>query len=240
MAARLAVSVKPAVAVSPERRRLLARVHQLKKRLGMDDDTYRDALYNMSHKRSAGDMTDSQLMETLNTWSRRLPEGERGPFTANLRAPSKLTEPFQRLIKALWINLNNLGALADGSDKALDAFVKRQAGVEALSFVRGHQAPAIIEALKDWLRREGLDFGDEIDGHAARVSLVIRQWAVLFKLRAVQLSFREALENWATRRLKLGRRGLSQLSEDQLDTLARDLGDWIRKVRPAASTGSEA
>ena len=232
MTAALRIS-KPSP-VPAERRRLLARLHQLKKRLGLDDDTYRDALYAMCQRRSAGDMTDSQILETLNAWSRRLPDNERGPFTSGLRAPSKLKEPYQRLIKALWINLYNLGALSDGSDKALDAFVKRQAGVEALSFVRAHQAPALVEALKDWLRRDGLDFGDEIDGHAARVSLVIRQWAVLFKLRAVQLSFREALESWATQRLKLGRRGLNQLSEDQLDTLARDLGDWIRKVKRGA------
>ncbi len=234
MAARRAAAAQKKPPVTTERRRLLARVHQLRVALGMDEDTYRDALYAMAHQRSAGDMTDSQLMETLKVWSGRLPVSERAPFTSGLRAGSKLREPYQRLIKALWINLHNLAALADGSDKALDAFVQRQSGVAALAVVRADKAPASIEALKDWLRREGLDFGDQIDAHAARASLVRRQWYALHKLGAVRLSFADALDAWASSFLHLGPRSIAGLSVDQLDAVARELGSWLRREKAKA------
>ncbi len=217
-------------AVSPERRRLLARVHQLRQRLGMDEDTYRDALWAQSHQRSAADMTDSQLMETLHRWSQRLPEGERAAFTST-RAASGLKEPFQRHIRALWIDLYHLGELSDGGDAALDAFVARQAKVTALRFLRAEAAPAVAEALKSWLARVGAEIPASADGHTARLIVLRAQWARLRALGALRMDTFGALSRWASTTLKLGARNVEQMSDDQLDHLIREAGAWVRRVK---------
>lgn len=229
-------AAKPAV--SPERRRLLARVHQLRARLGMDEETYRDALYAMAHKRSAADMTDAQLMEALSRWAHQLPEGERAAFTSQPRPGRGLGEPFQRHIRALWIDLWHLGELADGGDAALDAFVARQAKVTALRFLRAEAAPAVAEALKDWLARAGARIPASAGGREARLIVLRAQWARLGQLGAIRLALPGAIDRWAVSTLKLGARTIEQLSDDQLDHLIRAAGAWIRRVKAASDAAA--
>lgn len=223
--------------VSAERKRLLFLVHALKKALGLDDDAYRAKLAGHSGKTSAADLNDGSLRELLNHWSRDLPEAERVRFTgAGWRAQSKLPEAHQRLVLALWISLARLGVLTDASDKALDAFVARQAKVTALRFLRAHAAPGVIEALKDWLAREGLELPGEIDGMDARRSLVRAQWAKLHRMGVRRLPYEEALMAWMLQeRLIPGVRSLLGLTEDQLDAAARRLEAMIRGAQRVAN-----
>lgn len=224
--------------VGQGRRMLLGRVHKLQKRLGLDDDTYRDKLQATIGKRSASGASDAELRELLRMWARELPEDERAAFTSGARK-SDLKEPFQRLIRALWIDLYHLGALdSDGSDTALDAFVRRQCEVSALRFLRAGDAPAVIEALKAMLARAGVKLGSHIDGTETRRLVVRTQWSRLAQLKAVHVPFEPALMKWLEGRVTTGTRGLSSLSDDQLDAAMVLLGDWIRRVQ--AKTGKTA
>ncbi len=227
---------KPKTApVSAERRSLLARLHQVKKQLGLDEETYRDKLEGHSAKRSAASLSDMEIRDVLRAWSRGLPEGDRAKATSP-RAKAGLKEPFQRLIRALWINLFNLGELEDGTDAALDAFVARQAKVTALAFLRAHQAPAIVEALKDWIARTGVKLGDHIDPLVARRAIVRGQWSKLHALKAVHVPFEAALMNWMRGRIIPDRHdSLEGMSADQLDHAMRELGLWIRKTKSESS-----
>lgn len=241
MSVRSQASSRPPV--SDDRRRLLARVHQLKKQMGLDDDTYRAKLMATSGKTSAGDLSDGSLRELLNLWTRDLPAAARAPYVgADRRAVGTLKEPFQRFVRALWIALYNLGEVEDGGDKALDAFVERQAKVASLRFLRAGDAPGVTEALKDWCRRVGFNVPERrasqrtpdgaSQGTEARMILVRAQWARLYALNAITVPFEDSLMNWMERqRLITSRRGLVQLTEDQLDTASKALGVWIRKAK---------
>ncbi|BCW89984.1 hypothetical protein sos41_31520 [Alphaproteobacteria bacterium SO-S41] len=227
MSARAAAAKAPKPAVSFERKRLLGLVHQLKSRLRLDDATYRDKMAGHTGKRSAADLSDIELRDLLAAWSRALPEDERGAFTGG-RAPSTLTEPFQRLVRALWISLYHLAGVTDGSDAALDKFVARQAKVTALRFLRAGAAPGVVEALKDMLAKEGAQLPAKIVGNEGRQAVVRAQWSKLHKLGAVTVPFEDALTSWMHGPIVPGRRPLSQLTSDQLDQAITKLGDWIR------------
>jgi len=59
------------------------------------------------------------------------------------------------------------GIVKNGTAKALDAFVKRQAGVEALEWLTPEGANKGIEALKSWRARGGKDGGCAMGGDSA-------------------------------------------------------------------------
>ncbi|MGB3928244.1 MAG: regulatory protein GemA, partial [Sphingobium sp.] len=61
-------------------------------------------------------------------------------------------------IKALWWSLYWLGAIEEPGDRAISAFVERQAHVSALKFLDHRKAASVIEALKSWLERVGVQW----------------------------------------------------------------------------------
>lgn len=63
-----------------------------------------------------------------------------------------------RMIRGLWIELAELGAVSDASEKALGAFVKRQTGQE-LGRLNARASAQVIEALKGWRGRAGAGAG---------------------------------------------------------------------------------
>ena len=75
------------------------------------------------------------------------------------------TDGQSKKIQALWITLHQAGKVRDGSDKALMAFAKRMTktkdhpGKDHLKFCDKQDKWKIIEALKDWAKRENVDVG---------------------------------------------------------------------------------
>jgi phage gp16-like protein len=63
----------------------------------------------------------------------------------------------QRKVVALWITLSKAGVVRNGSDKALQAYVKRVTGVENLKWCDGGHCYSLIESLKSWAMRENVD-----------------------------------------------------------------------------------
>ncbi len=53
------------------RRKLLAKVHVLKKQQGLDDETYRDAIQGLFGVRSSADLSDDQLVKLIDHLSGR-------------------------------------------------------------------------------------------------------------------------------------------------------------------------
>lgn len=72
--------------------------------------------------------------------------------------------PHAAKIKALWWSLYWLGEVKRPDPGALDAFVRRQAGVDALRFLDHRQAFAVIEALKGMAARAGVRWWAAGDG----------------------------------------------------------------------------
>lgn len=155
-----------------------ASLHIAKKHFGLDDDTYRAKLANITGKASAKDMTEAERQAVLSVFRN---EG----FAPPAGKPSKvLVGRYAKKLQALWIAAHNLDLVRDRRDAALLAFVKRQTGIDHTRFLHyPDDAARVIEALKGWLKREaGVMYGNtngqdwlRLDG--AKVAWA--QWRIL-------------------------------------------------------------
>ncbi len=132
----------------------LAKIHLAKKRLGLDDETYRAIIARVcGGKTSAGDLDQTERGKLLN-------EFQRFGFLEGASYTTKLDdfddhEPQARLIRALWTDLTAIGALRDSSERALRSFIKRTVRSDSISWLTAHQANVCIEALKAMKARAG-------------------------------------------------------------------------------------
>lgn len=135
----------------------IAAIHTLKHRLGLSDDDYRALLVQLTGQRSSKDMNQGQrraVREHLAALAVKLgvarPQHNAKSTFAQARAAAS---PRERKVWALWHQLHRDGVVANASAPALNAWVKRQAGVDALRFCSDAQLDALIEALKRWMNR---------------------------------------------------------------------------------------
>ncbi len=131
---------------------LIAKVQTLRRLVPTlsDDDTWRAFLaVNANGVTSTRAMTEGQLRAIVvalhQAGAPRTGRGSTGPDryvnTAQLR-----------MIRALWAELADLGAVADRSDAALSAFIARQTGQD-IGRLYPSAAARVIEALKGWRAR---------------------------------------------------------------------------------------
>lgn len=146
---------------SSDRRSLLAKVHLGAKDLGLDDGTRRDLLERITKRRSSADCTDAQLIQVLAEyrrlgWSPTGAKPVKAPAAATkARRSPAASHPVAKKARAMWISLHQLGAVRDPSEKALEAFSKRQLGVDRLQWADQSQGYRLIEALKKMAERAG-------------------------------------------------------------------------------------
>lgn len=144
------------------------------KALGINEDTRRDLYERLTGKRSLRAMSDDEK-KTVVRELRRL----------GFRHKSRrlLDGPYAKKLQALWISAWNLGLTRSRDDKALLAFVKRQTGLDHTRWLRDPaQARQVIEALKNWIAREGgvnwmADSPGFLKDHSAKIAWA--QWALL-------------------------------------------------------------
>lgn len=147
------------------RSRLIGAVHAAKKAAGLDDDTYRAKLQLITGKTSAKDCSDGELRDVLDSMNGKRRHG-----------PAKADSPTARKARALWISLHALGGIADPSEQALRAWVQRQYHVDDLAFIRASESFAVIEGLKQWCARLGVQWGAFAD---PRQCVIERQIAII-------------------------------------------------------------
>jgi len=155
-----------APAVDPRVQRMRA-IRGAVRRLGIGEEDRRALQLELTGVESMGAMTLAQLDRLLDHLNRDRPA----------RAPHGHAAPVGRKVRALWWTLYWLGAVDQPDDRAIDAFVRRQAGVDALRFLDHRHAAAVIDALKAWAAREGVDW-------PARPSPIGDRWAVAAAIRA--------------------------------------------------------
>jgi len=158
------VGPKAKAPVSRMRKALLAKVHIAKKELGLDDETYRDAVELVAAgKRSAGKLSDAQLQTLLDNFKARGWKGgtpKRAKTVGGKGYRTKSKRPTVRKIYVLWRILYQADI---AREKRPDLFVRRQTksetkpdGVLSPEFLTDGEAYSVIEALKVWIVREGL------------------------------------------------------------------------------------
>lgn len=229
----------------PQRRRELSAIHVARQQLGLDDETYRDLLFAVAGKRSSADLDAGERARVIERMrelgfgrkgARQEAHGPKAGFVYHARKE-------HRLIAALWRDLWLLGEVEDAGPRALDNFVQRQAGVAALRWLAPEEAHAVIQALKDWLKRSGFDLPSAKAGDVKKLALtrlVKAQWARLEELGA--LSFKtqahreDALDGFFDRHVSPCKKGIGHpmTTPAELDACAEKLGQWLRRAtRPA-------
>ena len=136
----------------------LAQIHIAKKQLGLDDDTYRMMLANLTGKDSTKDMDISERYKVL----AHLKKIGFKPKKGKKRLSPKGGVGDQRdKIRAIWIDMYKDGFIQDGSENALDAWVSRmtknhrEGRIDSITWLRDvEQAQFVLEALKKWQLRE--------------------------------------------------------------------------------------
>ncbi|UIJ46927.1 regulatory protein GemA [Sphingomonas cannabina] len=142
---------------SESRKKLMIAVRAACNRLGLDDDARRDIQQGIVGKASMSDMTIAELGKVLD----RLNKDWKGPSGHRAHVGK---------IRALWWSLYWLGAVVEPNDAAIDSFVRRQSGISALRFLDHRNASSVVEALKSWLEREGVDWQHHGTGIGAELA----------------------------------------------------------------------
>ena len=133
-------------------------IHVLKGKLRLSDDAYRALLIQLTGHSSSKAMTQAQrrtVREHLQRLAARMgieqPATRQRPLPDAQFAQAKAAaSPRERKVWALWHQLHRDGLVDNPSAAALNAWVKRQVGVDALRFCTGPQLDTLIEALKAW------------------------------------------------------------------------------------------
>jgi phage gp16-like protein len=132
------------------RRADLAAIHMAKAALGWDDDMYRDIMFTVCRVRSSAQMDFTgrkRFLEHLRKCQQQMGLAPRGDFK-----PAPWSPPL-RALWSRWQQLADAGLVHERSRDALQAWVKRQCGVDRLEWLTTHQLDALLASAKLWLAR---------------------------------------------------------------------------------------
>ncbi|ENX58169.1 MULTISPECIES: gp16 family protein [Acinetobacter] len=133
---------------------LIKLIHVAKTKLGLDDDVYRDILKSTTGKDSSKLLTPAQLEAVLD----RLKQLGFAVVPKNKDDIKNLASDSQsKLIRHLWLQLHEAGHVKNGSEKALAQFVENRVEVSALQFLSSKHADMIINHLRQWCKRCGIE-----------------------------------------------------------------------------------
>lgn len=130
-----------------DRNKDLKLIHIAKKSLNMADDAYRAIILGVSNQRtsSSADLTGPERRALLNHL-------KACGFRVEKTKPAHIFPETAewKLVWSLWQQLADQGKVKNRQAGALVAWVKKQTGVEAMTWVVVDQ---VIEALKMWVKR---------------------------------------------------------------------------------------
>ncbi|NSZ48474.1 regulatory protein GemA [Agrobacterium vitis] len=205
----------------------IAAIHVAKKHFGLDEDTYRAKLENITGKPSAKDMTEAERQKVLKVF-----RGEGfAPALAGAGKRKPLAGKFAKKLQALWIAGWNLGVVENRDDTALLAFVTRQTGLDHVRFLHhADDAKKAIEGLKTWLTREaGVGFGNTngqewLASDSAKIAWA--QWKILNP--GVSLIVRKGFDAQVASLLDMSNVWLADVKPSQWQTVMNALGERVR------------
>lgn len=123
-------------------------LHVAKSKLGLDEETYRDALQAYGGVRSSIDLDYEGFLQVMGHFERSGFKDRRQTTDDGRRTrPGMATDAQIRKIKAMWLALDNY--YEKGVEwKALRGFLKKRFRVEHENFLTFRKAASVIEALK--------------------------------------------------------------------------------------------
>jgi len=151
------------------RRADLAKIHIAKKDLDLDDGVYRHIIRTVggAESCSAADLTALGRARVLRHlmgkgWKpRHAKTAESLPMRATGAGDVLASGNQVRMIRSIWIQMSDAGAVRDRTEQGLRAWVRsatrrhhpQRAGYSAPEFLPGWVAMRVIENLKQWARR---------------------------------------------------------------------------------------
>lgn len=133
---------------------LIKLIHVAKTKLGIEDEVYRDILESTTGKTSSKLLTPAQLEAVLD----RLKQlGFKVESKDKAGVKNLASDAQSRLIRHLWLQLYEAGQVKNGSELALAKFVENRVGVSALQFLSSKHADMIINHLREWCKRCGIE-----------------------------------------------------------------------------------
>ncbi|CUX57639.1 MULTISPECIES: regulatory protein GemA [Agrobacterium] len=141
----------------------IAAIKIAQKQLGLDDDTYRAKLKNITGKTSTLLMTEQERKKVLKVFRG---DGAAKPATVRQdgrNGKHKLSGKYLPKMRALWIACWNLGIVEQRRDSALEKFAmgRQLPELSDIRFVhKPGDAACVIEALKAMLARAGVQWAD--------------------------------------------------------------------------------
>ena len=216
------------------------------KRRGLDDEARRAVQSRVLGKPSIKHATDDELRRVLREI--RAPQRRRRPRPASAAAkPAPKPAPpgqgdallpagsYRSKLRALWICAYELQVVDNPTDAALATWICRQTGMDAARWATTQQCNACIEALKDWMARDGGVNWRSYAGlkgrtkQAPRARVLEALWRKLHAAGAVRIADDGALASWVE--------GFRRSPEDYIhlpgrvqDQLIRHLGAWLRRA----------
>lgn len=140
--------------------KLIQLIHVGKKHLGLDDELYQEVLENTTGKSSSKLLTVAQLEAVLDRMKQL-------GFTVESKDKTgvkNLADDAQsKLIRHLWLQLHEAGHIRNGSEQALAKFVENRVHVSALQFLSTQNANMIIDHLRQWCKRAGIERKEQSD-----------------------------------------------------------------------------
>lgn len=139
-------------------------IHIAKQQLRMDELSYRMLLNELTGKNSTKQMTMTELMKVLsameNKGFKKTTKRHHSPTTENAKVNSLIAHK----IRAIWIEMSKQGLVRDGSETALNAWMrgvvnpiyqKRGQNIQVLNVgaLRDDMASLVLERLKKWQAR---------------------------------------------------------------------------------------
>ncbi len=233
MTALRKTTAKPKKPVDAYRRRLYGKIEVAKKALGLDDDAYRDIIARQfAGKTSRTQLGTAQLIELIEHFKSL-------GFKPKRKAPARAGRAqladgdSARKIRALWISLYHLAVVSDPSERALAAFIKRQAGVDDARFLSDADAFKVIEGLKAWAERAaGVNWSPYQIGYSGsqerpRCRVIEAQWRIINPD-----GYQSSLAWWAQRFVgSTANMSHWHFSDKEADRAIEELGKQVREIK---------
>jgi len=207
------------------RRSMIAKIQIARKQLAMNEDDYRQGVFDASGRLSLTECTDNQLHRIL--------EWLKSKGFKPLPSARAAAHPMALKARALWVSLYHLGVVHNPAEPALEAFAKRQLKCERLVWARQSDANKLIEALKSmgerngWLQHDRCT-GKRLDPIALQASLCS---AILIKLKDRDLVPAGWALHDAAQKLCRIKNGKDQpWTAEDYQTLASALGGKLREL----------
>lgn len=136
---------------------LIKLIHVARRKLQLDDDTYRSVLMRITGKQSCRELKVGQLEEVLKALEDKGFKRTRPRSAVRRQRETDVSAK----VRGIWQQMHKDGFTHDGSDIALDAFVAKMTiktndgqGIASLAWCRGDDLLMVLESLKQWHIRE--------------------------------------------------------------------------------------